>query len=365
MSTTPSDLDTARVAQTFAGYGNRYDWPNATKIGAGGFGAVWKVHDTWLDHDVAIKISNQPLVDEIRMCREIDGRTVRIYDYLRGTGAWNAFSMELLDGHWMTLQGFIRKHKYKVNDLQHYLDCFEIMRDVLKGLDEIHGQPWARANRFVHADIKPQNLIVGISPKKHKASAFRMAKNGSLIKIIDLGVATDQGLYPAGFTPSYAYPKAGVARPGHDLYSLAMVFLQVLTKDLPDHKDMKNKARIRNAVSKCSSGSIFLDKVATELTRRCARASTQPITAKSVLDHLKDELFSLDAPHLLALKSIGRRTKSGLKKGELSALIFADMAPHFGWRNQSRLRLGALSDLIADMYSRGMLVRDGQKYYVR
>lgn len=365
MSTTPSDLDAGRVAQTFSHYGSRYDWPNATKIGAGGFGAVWRVRDTWLGHEVAVKISNQSLVDEVRMCREIDGQTVRIYDYLRGTGAWNAFSMELLDGHWMTLQAYIRKHCYKKNDLQHYLDCLEIIRDVLRGLTEIHGQAYARTNRFVHADIKPQNLIVGITPKKSKTSAFRMSRNGPIIKIIDLGVAVDQGLYPAGFTPSYAYPKDVPARSGHDLYSVAVMLLQMLTKDLPDHNVMEHNARIRKSIAKRSSGSKFLDAVATEFVRLCARAATQVITARSLLDHLNDELFTLDAPYLIAIRSINRNTAAALKKSELAGLIFGDLAPLYGWRNRSKNRLAVLADLIDDMYGREMLIRTGQKYYVR
>jgi eukaryotic-like serine/threonine-protein kinase len=366
VSTTPSDLDADRIARTFKRHGTRYDWPGASEIGAGGFGAVWKVHDTWLGHDVAIKISNQLLVDEIRMCREIDGQTVRIYDYLRGTGVWNAFSMELLGGHWMTLLKYIQDHRYKQNDLQHYLDCFEIARDVLRGLTGIHGPAYARTNRFVHADIKPHNLFVLVSPKKSKQTAFRMTRSGSVIKIIDLGVATDQGWRPGGFTPDYAYPNANAARCGHDLYSVSVMFLEMVTGQLPDHDVMRHKKRIGDAIGKLSSGSVFVDQIAKEFVRLCARAATQPaITAPSVAKYLEDALFALDVPYLLALRAINRGTKVGLKKPALADVLFSELAPHFGWQNKTKNRLAVLTDLIAAMYRREMLVRDGQKYHAR
>lgn len=365
MSTTPADLDAARIVQKFPDFAHRYDWSTASEIGAGGFGAVWKVHDTWLSQDVAIKISNQSLVDEMRLCREIDGQTVRIYDYLRGTGPWNAFSMELLGGHWMTLQAYIGRHRYKKKDLQHYFDCFEIARDVLVGLCDIHGPAYARTKRFVHADIKPQNIFVGISPKKTKTSAFRLSRHRSVVKVIDLGVAVDQGLYPAGFTPSYAYPKAGVARSGHALYSVAIMFLQILTKNLPDHGVMRHKKRITSAVVQSSSGSDFVDKIAVEFIRLCARAATQSTTAKSLLQHLDRVLFSLDAPYLIALRSISRQAQTGLRKTGLADLIFSDMAAHYGWNNKSDKRLAVLADLILDMYARGMLKRSGHLYSIK
>lgn len=361
-----SSLNRSRIAKLFASYGDRYHWQSAVRIGEGGFGAVWKVNDTWLDHDVAVKISNQPLVDEVRMCREIDGQTVRIYDYLRGTDDWNGFAMELLDRHWRPMDTHIESRTYSEHDIQHYFDSFEILRDTLSGLAQIHGKAYQRTKRFVHADIKPQNLIIGIQPKKSATSVFRMTRSTPIVKIIDLGVAAGHGDHPRGHTPSYAFPGSGHARPGLDLYSLGLTFVEMLTGDLPDHEAVKHKTRIRGEINKLSSGSHYIDTLATEITRRCVRAATQPTNCRALLDQLDDELFLLDAPYLLALRSICQYADAGLRKSELSDLIFDDMAPHYGWqKNRTRLRMETLEELITEMYKRDMLVREGQRYFPR
>ena len=110
---------------------------------------------------------------------------MRIFDYFRGESDWNAYAMELLESPWVTLSQFIREHRYKPNDVQHYFDCFEIAYHILLGLIGIHGQSYKRQNRYVHADIKPANLFLFCKPKKRINSVFRMPENEQIIKIID------------------------------------------------------------------------------------------------------------------------------------------------------------------------------------
>lgn len=96
-----------------------------------GMGLVWKARDTWLEKYVAIKISDQDLTPEIQLCHDIEGQTVRVYEYFRGQGDWNGFVMELLETPWCNLSKYISAHKYKENDLQHCFDCFEIAKSLL------------------------------------------------------------------------------------------------------------------------------------------------------------------------------------------------------------------------------------------
>ena len=333
-----------------------------------GFGAVWQATDKWLDREVAIKISRSDLSDEISLCRDIEGQTVRIFDYFRGEGGWNAYAMELLEAPWMTLSSFIEQHKYKANDLQHYFDCFEIVYEALQGLTDIHGRPYSRKGRYVHADIKPANLFFLCQPKKRANTVFRMPDHEPMLRIIDLGISTPRGELNFAGTPAYDYPKKLEARVGHDLYSLGITFLELLTGELPDHSVMEHKARIRTFVAQQSSGSHFVDEIAIELARICARAATQPgITARSVLDELYSRVFEVNPRYLLTLRAINKGLEQGLKKSDLAEYLFPKLSAFYGWQNRTEGRIDQLKGLIGDMYEQQMLLRESgsQRYFVR
>lgn len=337
-----------------------------------GFGAVWEALDTWLDRKVAIKISHADLCDEILLCRDIEGQTVRIFDYFRGEGGWNAYVMELLTKPtWITLSAFIKEHKYKASDLQHYFDCFEILYAALEGLADIHGRPYSRQGRFVHADIKPANLFLLRQPKKHANTVFRMPEHKSMLRIIDMGISTLRGELNKGGTPGYDYcchKSEVVVRQGHDLYSLGITFLQLLTGELPDHSVMEHKARIRAFVARQSSGSHFVDELAIELARLCARAATQPgITARSVLSDLDSQVFEVNPLYWLTLRAINKELEQGLKKSDLAEYLFPKLSAFYGWKNRTEGRIDQLKGLIGDMHEQQMLRREGgsQRYFVR
>jgi len=334
-----------------------------------GFGAVWRARDTWLDREVAIKISKTDLSEEILLCRDIEGQTVRIFDYFRGEGAWNAYAMELLESPWITLSSFIDNHDYnKPDTLQHYFDCFEIVYDTLRGLAEIHGRPYSRQGRYVHADIKPANLFFLRKPKKRASTVFRMPAHEDLVKIIDMGISTPRGELNWRGTPAYDYPHKLEARQGHDLYSLGITFLEMLSGYSPDHETMAHKARIRTFVAECSSGCQFVDSLAVELARKLARAATQPnISARKLLRYLDEVLFERNSAHWLSLRAINKTIQGSLKKDELAVFLLAVLAPYYGWVNHTAARLDFVKGLITDMYEQGMLLRDGNshRYFVR
>ncbi|WP_323162541.1 hypothetical protein, partial [Pseudomonas rhodesiae] len=67
------------IQEIFPEIAIRYNFIRSEPIGErSGFGAVWRVEDTWLGRDVAIKISHSDLQNEVIFCRDIDGHTVRI-----------------------------------------------------------------------------------------------------------------------------------------------------------------------------------------------------------------------------------------------------------------------------------------------
>lgn len=370
MANQASGLKKAEVQRLLPELSKRFALIGRGPIGEpSGFGAVWRARDTWLDREVAIKISKTDLSDEILLCRDIEGQTVRIFDYFRGEGSWNAYAMELLESPWVTLSSFIDNHDYnKPDTLQHYFDCFEIVHDTLRGLAEIHGRPFSRQGRYVHADIKPANLFFLRKPKKRANTVFRMPAHVDLVKIIDMGISTPRGELNGCGTPAYDYPGKLEARLGHDLYSLGITFLEMLSGCSPDHETMAHKARIRAFVAECSSGCLFIDNLTVELARRFARAATQPnISARKLLKYLDEALFEQNSVYWLTLRAVNKTLQNSLKKDALAAHLLPALAPYYGWVNHTAGRLDFLKGLITDMYEKGMLVRDGSshRYFVR
>ena len=364
MTNAASDLTKTRIGEIFPDVAERYQLIGRNPIGElSGFGAVWKARDGWLGRDVALKFSNSDMADELRLCRDIEGQTVRVFDYFRSFDGWTAYAMELLESPWMSVSGFIRNHSYKPGDIQHYFDCFEIARSLLSGLSQIHGRPYSRSGRYVHADIKPDNLFLLLVPKKQAGTVFRMPPPESLVKILDMGISTENGNALAAYTPAYSSGKK-VARPGVDLYAVAVTFLELLVGERPSHSTMGHKSRVRAFIARTSSGSAHIDKLATEFASSCATACSRPgETVRVHARHLADQLFSASGFDLLMLRAICKNLANGAKKDELAEFLFGIAAPSRAWRNQTEHRIEWLKEIVANLYQKEMLILRGQRYY--
>jgi serine/threonine protein kinase len=250
----------------------------------------------------------------------------------------------------------------KHGDIQHYFDCFDIARSLLSGLAQIHGRPYSRTGRYVHADIKPDNLFILLAPKRRPDTVFRMPPAERLVKILDMGISTEHGNILSAYTPAYSSGKT-VARPGVDLYAVAVSFVELLTGVLPDRKTMGHKARIRKCIEEMSSGSAYIDALATEFASNCATACSRPgVTVRIHRRYLDDQIFAVKSADLIALRAIAKKSPGGAKKDELAELLFDTFASSLGWQNRSEQRLELLKDLVAGLYRKGMLILRGQRY---
>lgn len=194
------------------------------KIGAGGMSVVWKAYDLVLDRNVALKVLRPEMSEDesfiVRFKREAKAAAslthpniVSIYDVGQDGGLY-FIVMELVEGE--TLRDKLRRQKRL--DLR---EALEIAAQVCRGLAHAH------ANKIIHRDIKPQNILI--------------TRDGH-VKVADFGIARALGSASNTATDvvvgSAPYISPEQARNGDvsarsDLYSLGCVLYEMLAGEPP------------------------------------------------------------------------------------------------------------------------------------
>ncbi|MCA1009117.1 Stk1 family PASTA domain-containing Ser/Thr kinase [Halobacillus halophilus] len=193
-------------------------------IGGGGMANVYLAHDVILDREVAIKILRLEHENDdefiARFHREAQSATslahsniVNIYDVGEEEDIYYMV-MEYVDG--MTLKQYIQKHS--PIDVAEAVD---IMRQVTSAISHAHD------NEIIHRDIKPQNILID---------------HYGHVKVTDFGIAMALSATSLTQTNSvlgsvhYLSPeqaRGGMATKKSDVYSLGIVFFELLTGRLP------------------------------------------------------------------------------------------------------------------------------------
>lgn len=193
-------------------------------IGGGGMSRVYLAHDIILDREVAIKILNYDFSNEEdlkrRFMREAHSATslthphiVDIYD-VDEDGTLHYLVMEYVEGQ--TLKEFIVSDGPLTPER-----ALPIMQQLVSAISNAH------YNGIIHRDIKPQNIL--------------MDRDGN-VKITDFGIAMALSATMHTRTNSvlgtvhYLSPeqaRGGMATKKSDIYSLGIVFYELLTGELP------------------------------------------------------------------------------------------------------------------------------------
>ncbi len=201
---------------------NRYEI--IKEIGKGGMANVYLALDTYLNREVAIKVlkgdmANDPVSLE-RFKREANASTklshpnaVDVYD-VGDDGHMHYIVMEYVKGH--TLKELIKRRGALPAK-----EAVWIMKQLSSALLEAH------KNGIIHRDIKSQNVLI---------------KDDGTVKLADFGIAvihnamqiTSKGNVLGSvhyLAPELA--KGGSASMQSDIYSLGIVFYELLTGDVP------------------------------------------------------------------------------------------------------------------------------------
>ncbi|MEM9659394.1 MAG: protein kinase, partial [Planctomycetota bacterium] len=200
------------------------------RIGAGGFGAVWRARDEQLDRDVAIKVplngrvepsDLEEIVREARFAARLKHpHIVTIYEVGRD-GDTPYIVSDLIDGrqlnHWAEDQTI------------NFHDAARVCRQVALALEHAHQRD------VVHRDLKPANIMIDGNGQPHLTD-FGLAKQTST----DVTVTLDGYILGtiAYMSPEQARGEAGKCDRRSDVYSLGVVLFELLTGELPFRGNM-------------------------------------------------------------------------------------------------------------------------------
>jgi len=200
------------------------------RLGRGGMAEVYKAYQTNLDRFVAIKILHAFLADdpEFKNRFEKEARNiaklkhaniVQVYDFENDTDSESYYMvMELVDGP--TLKEVLAV----LTDNDQMMAVEEAVRIIRESASALS---YAHNLNMIHRDVKPANLMLD-SNNRVVLTDFGIAK-------IVTGVQFTASGGMVG-TPAYMAPEQGLGEQGDersDLYSLGIIFYQMLTGRLP------------------------------------------------------------------------------------------------------------------------------------
>ncbi len=198
-------------------------------IGKGGMGAVYRARHRSLDRQVALKLlppelerepgfSSRFLREAQAMARLDHPHIVRVFDHGQAEGQ-HYLVLEYVDG--LNLRQLMRRRELST------AEALALVPQICDALQYAHDQG------VVHRDVKPENILVNLDGK---------------VKIADFGLArmthaegglssTLTGTHQVMGTPHYMAPEQveGFRDVDHraDIYSLGIVFYEMLTGELP------------------------------------------------------------------------------------------------------------------------------------
>lgn len=266
--------------------GGRYEVLNY--IGGGGMSRVYLAHDVILGRDVAIKVLNYDFSNEEelkrRFMREALSATslthpniVDIFD-VGEDGDIHYLVMEYIDGQ--TLKEFIVSNGPLSPE-----EALPIMQQLVSAISNAH------ENGIVHRDVKPQNIL--------------MDHDGN-VKITDFGIAMALSATAHTKTNSvlgtvhYLSPeqaRGGMATKKSDIYSVGIVFYELLTGKLPFSGESAVSIALKHLQEETPSVRALFPEIPQSVENVILKATAKEAAARySSADEMQDDLATVLSP---------------------------------------------------------------------
>jgi len=221
--------------------GERYEI--LKRLGEGGMGAVYKARDRELDLFVALKVIRPELAShpdilrrfkqELILARQVTHKNViRIFELGMADGR-KFITMDYIDGR--DLKSILVERGKLPPD-----EAVRIVRQICRGLEAAH------AEGVVHRDLKPQNIMVDENGRVWVMD-FGLARSMDLVGITRTGALMG--------TPDYMSPEQARAQKvdaRSDLFSLGIIFYEILTGVLPFRADTMMATLLKRVQEKAS-----------------------------------------------------------------------------------------------------------------
>jgi serine/threonine protein kinase len=320
-------------------------------LGKGGMGHVYRVLDTKIDEEVALKFVNAEIAadakiierfrNELKVTRKITHRNVcRMYD-ISEDGKSLFITMEYIPGE--DLGNMLRRLGRLPLE-----KAFPIARQVCEGLAEVHRLG------VVHRDLKPKNIMIDRDGNA-KIMDFGLARTPHGIKLTEIGQVVG--------TPAYMSPEQVNGEnvdQRSDIFALGILMFAMLTEKLPFEADTTLALALLHKTYRPPNPSTLNPRVSRELGQvilKCLEVEREKRyqTAQDLLADLKKvgERFDTYALHVPD-RAKGKKARPGSGLSWSKLLTVASLT----------LALGA-SGLAVKAFIKKARVNDGRKQVIR
>jgi tetratricopeptide (TPR) repeat protein/predicted Ser/Thr protein kinase len=298
-------------------------------LGQGGMGAVYKAQDRELERFVALKVIRPELAvqpeilhrfkQELILARQVTHKNViRIFDLGEADGI-KFITMEFIEGQ--DLKSLLIKQGKLSRE-----ECVRIIEQICLALEVAHGEG------VVHRDLKPQNIMLD--------------KSGHVF-VMDFGIARSTavpGMTQTGTvlgTPEYMSPEQVMGEhvdARSDLFTLGVIFYELLTGDMPYKAETAQKAmfkRTRELPKPATQLDPTVPKYLSDVAEKCLQldVSLRYQSARQLCDELEawrggasKRSIAIERPSQPVVTSPKSRLASRLTLGAIAAIVLLALA---------------------------------------